>query len=188
MEKSERQKEARAHRLTGTDRAILGILKEDARQTVSEIAGRLGVSRTTVHNRIELLRDRNVIKRFTIELEGHLDTTGAPSNAFFILKLKRRICRLVFETIQGWPEIVQCWSLSGQNDMLVQVRCVDNDGIERLREKLVRHPEIVQAETLMVLSEWIKHPSDNKNPDDLESMLKGEMSAIALPEPASSVV
>ena len=77
----------RPHRLTGTDRAILGALKENARQSISEIAIRLGVSRTTVKNRIDLMRARNVIKRFTIELGDTDHSGGTPSNAFFLLQL-----------------------------------------------------------------------------------------------------
>ncbi len=89
MKIQQEQRSIRPHRLTGTDRAILGVLKEDARQTVSEIAGRLGVSRTTVKNRMDLMRERNVIKRFTIELDDDDSASGSPSNAFFLLVVSR---------------------------------------------------------------------------------------------------
>ncbi len=176
----------RHHRLTGTDRSILGALKENARQSISEIASQLGVSRTTVKNRIDLMRERHVIKRFTIELDDNDQAGGAPSNAFFLLRLKRRICRLVFQTIRGWPELVQCWSLSGENDMLVQVRCVDNDGIERLRDRLVRHPEVLQATTFMVLNEWLRRPNGGDNvdekPDDFMTKLLADANPIDITE------
>jgi Lrp/AsnC family leucine-responsive transcriptional regulator len=175
----------RPHRLTGTDRAILSALKENARQSISEIAIRLGVSRTTVKNRIDLMRTRNVIKRFTIEL-GDTDHSGVtPSNAFFLLQLKRRICRLIYESIRGWPELVQCWSLSGENDMLVQVRCSDNDGIERLRDRIVRHPEVAHAVTFMVLNEWLKRPSVEAvegKPEDFMSKLLANATPIDVTE------
>jgi len=176
---------ARPHRLTGTDRAILSALKENARQSISEIASHLGVSRTTVKNRIDLMRARNVIKRFTIELDDADNTSVTPSNAFFLLQLKRRICRLIYESIRGWPELVQCWSLSGENDMLVQVRCSDNDGIERLRDRIVRHPEVAHAVTFMVLNEWLKRPSldgADVKPEDFISKLLANATPIDVTE------
>ncbi len=145
-------------KLNNTDRLILGLLREDARMNISEMAARLNISRTTVKNRIDLLCERNVIKRFTIELDTEHAQNGVPSSAFFILQLKRRMCRLIYEKIRGWPELVQAWSLSGQNDMLILVRTVDNDGIENLRSKLIRDSEILNVETVMVLSEWIRKP------------------------------
>jgi Lrp/AsnC family transcriptional regulator, leucine-responsive regulatory protein len=146
----------KAFRLNNTDRGILGLLREDSRMQVSEMAARLGVSRTTVRNRIDMMCERNVIKRFTIELDDEEPETGSPSSAFFLLQLKRRMCRIIYQKIKGWPELVQAWSLSGQNDMLLLVRALDNDGIEDLRMRLVRDPEIVRVETIVVLSEWIK--------------------------------
>jgi Lrp/AsnC family transcriptional regulator, leucine-responsive regulatory protein len=55
-------------RLRQIDRVILGLLQQDSRRTVSEIAAVTKVSRTTVKDRIDLMRQRNVIKRFTIDL------------------------------------------------------------------------------------------------------------------------
>jgi Lrp/AsnC family leucine-responsive transcriptional regulator len=161
-------------------------LKDNARQSISEIAHNLGVSRTTVKSRIDLMRERNVIKRFTIELDGDEATGGMQSNAFFVLQLKRRICRLVYQSIRGWPELVQCWSLSGENDMLVQVRCTNNDAVERLRDRIVRHPEVVRAVTFMVLNEWIKRPSvievADEKPDDFITALLADANPIDVTE------
>jgi len=54
--------------LDDLDRAILRLLKEDARLTISEIAERLGRPESTIHFRIKKLQEKNVIKRYTIVL------------------------------------------------------------------------------------------------------------------------
>lgn len=52
--------------LDDLDRAILRILKEDARLTISEIAERLNRPESTVHFRIKKLQERNIIDKYTI--------------------------------------------------------------------------------------------------------------------------
>lgn len=54
--------------LDDLDRAILRLLKEDARLTISEIAEKLGRPESTIHFRIKKLQEKNVIERYTIVL------------------------------------------------------------------------------------------------------------------------
>ncbi|AIU70516.1 transcriptional regulator [Thermococcus eurythermalis] len=54
--------------LDDLDRAILRLLKEDARLTISEIAERLNRPESTVHFRIKKLQERGIIDRYTIVL------------------------------------------------------------------------------------------------------------------------
>lgn len=140
--------------LTDTDRAILALLRMDARRTVSEIASLVGVSRTTVKDRIDIMRERGVIRRFTVEVAE----TDAPENharAFFQLRLHRPMCKLVHATISGWPEVVGFWSLAGDLDAIVLVAASAASEIDTLREKLGRHPEVRSLTTVVVLREWI---------------------------------
>jgi len=54
--------------LDDLDRAILRLLKEDARLTISEIADRLNRPESTIHFRIKKLLEKGVIERYTIIL------------------------------------------------------------------------------------------------------------------------
>ena len=49
-----------------TDTAIIAALRHDARASLSDLAARLGVSRTTVRGRIERLRQKGEIVGFTV--------------------------------------------------------------------------------------------------------------------------
>jgi Lrp/AsnC family transcriptional regulator, leucine-responsive regulatory protein len=143
-------------RLTPTDRAILALLEEDSRRTTTEIAEKIGVSRTTVKNRISLLRQRGIIKRFTVEIENKQHANMNCIMSVYLIQLKRPVCRLVFQKIRGWPELIQAWSLTGDTDFLVLVKAQDSSGVERLREQLLRHPEVKNVTTAIVLHEWVK--------------------------------
>ncbi|MCD6524731.1 MAG: Lrp/AsnC family transcriptional regulator [Thermococcus sp.] len=58
--------------LDDLDRAILRLLKKDARLTISEIAEELGRPESTIHFRIKKLIERGVIDHYTILLGPEL--------------------------------------------------------------------------------------------------------------------
>jgi Lrp/AsnC family leucine-responsive transcriptional regulator len=154
----------RPFRLNANDRAILALLEEDAKRTTTEIALILGVSRTTVKNRIDRMRDRGVIKRYTIELENPSAEDGHQSTAFFVVQLKRPICRIVYQSIRGWPELLQAWSVTGDTDFFVLVRSTDSERIEYLRERLIRHPEVRKVTRQLVLQDWVRRVPASADP------------------------
>jgi len=51
------------------DRKILMLLQEDARLPFLEIAKKLKVSESTIRKRVQALKEKGVIKRFTIEID-----------------------------------------------------------------------------------------------------------------------
>lgn len=154
-------------RLRQLDRVILGLLQQDARRTISEMASIANVSRTTVKDRIDMLRERQVIRRFTIELAQPRKAEPGCGSAFFLLRLKRPVCRIVSGAISGWPELLGCWSIAGDLDMVVLISATSNREIERLRESLARHPEIKTLTTLLILRDWTDE-SNHRNSEMLD--------------------
>jgi DNA-binding Lrp family transcriptional regulator len=51
-----------------TDRQLIALLRCDARASVSTLAGKLGVSRGTVRNRLRKLEDEQVIVGYSMRL------------------------------------------------------------------------------------------------------------------------
>lgn len=148
-------KEPRAElRLTGTDRLLLGLLRQDARRSISEMAEIVNVSRATVKDRIDIMRDRGVIRRFTIDVAEELQTEPESASAFFLVRLKRPVCKILYAALAGWPEIAGCWSIAGDLDMMILVTASSNREIERLRDRVCRHPEVRTMTTHFTLREW----------------------------------
>ncbi|WP_254538760.1 Lrp/AsnC family transcriptional regulator [Halomarina litorea] len=61
------------------DRQILDLLLEDARRSFREIADEIGRSAPTVSNRVDRLRELGVIRRFTLDIDRSMLTTGEQS-------------------------------------------------------------------------------------------------------------
>lgn len=142
------------HRLSQSDRLILGMLKQDSRRTISEISAAIGLSRSSVKDRIDLMKERGIIRRFTVEIAEAQQNEPACGSAFFQLRLKRPVCRFIYSAISGWPELLGCWSTAGDLDMIVLVAATSNREVERLRDRLARHPEVKTLHTLTILRDW----------------------------------
>jgi Lrp/AsnC family leucine-responsive transcriptional regulator len=154
--------------LSPFDRKLIQLLSEDARRTNTELAAVLNVSRMKVKNRIDRLVDRGVIERFTIEVAKEEVGIQNGEAAFFHMKLKRPFCKMVFDTVQNWPEVVGAWSIAGGTDMSILVQAAGYDRLEELRDKLARHPEVELVWTAMILRQWVHKSSRNRDYDPLD--------------------
>jgi Lrp/AsnC family leucine-responsive transcriptional regulator len=140
--------------LSDLDRRLIALLQQDCRRTYSEMAAILKVSRPTVKERIDRLIERGVITRFTVELAEKDESEPDGPTAFFHLQLRRPLCRAVYASISGWPELLGCWSVAGSTDMTILVRCATHGELEFLRDRLARHPEVKTLWTALCLKQW----------------------------------
>ncbi|KAA0972118.1 Lrp/AsnC family transcriptional regulator [Aureimonas fodinaquatilis] len=137
------------------DRQLISLLKQNSRRPVSEIAAILGVSRQTVQKRIDRLVDSGTIQSFTIEVsdpEEAASSVGA--KVMFTLSLRQSTCANVYASIRAWDELLRCWSISGERDMILIVDSVGVEDAERVRAKLARHPDVVSVQTSHILKTW----------------------------------
>ncbi|HLD12827.1 MAG TPA: Lrp/AsnC family transcriptional regulator [Candidatus Nanoarchaeia archaeon] len=72
-------------KLDKKDFDIIAQLKEDSSQSTKDIAKNINLPITTIHNRINKLRNNGIIKRYTIELNYH--KIGTSLAAYILLKL-----------------------------------------------------------------------------------------------------
>lgn len=163
-------------RLTPTDRIILELLRENARRSLTEMAAILGLSRPTVRHHIEKLQREGVIRRFTVDIDAPQTDLPTGVRAMFDVRLRRNVCGIVYSSIQHWDELVSCWSVSGSVDMRVLVEAADQSIVERLRDRLARHPEVASLTTTMILKTWCERISgiEEKAPQDYVITRRGE--------------
>lgn len=118
------------------------------------MAAMLGVSRTTVKDRMDRLHETGVIEKFTIKLGQAEPARPSGVQTFFAIRMHRPVCPILYGFVSGWPELVGCWSISGDLDMMMLIDCANNEEVERLRDKLARHPEVKTLTTTLVLKQW----------------------------------
>jgi len=134
--------------LDATDRALLALLREDARASTTDLARTLKLSRTTVQSRMERLLRQRVIAGFTItvpdELEAelvraHVLITLAPKRSAAIETALRRIAEVrVLHSVSGPFDLIAIVAAAsiGELDALID-RIGGLDGVERTTSAIV---------------------------------------------------
>ena len=134
--------------LDATDRALLALLRDDARASTTELARKLELSRTTVQSRMERLQRQRVIAGFTItvpdELEAelvraHVLITLAPKRSGAIETALRKIAEVrVLHSVSGPFDLIAVVAAAsiGELDALID-RIGGLDGVERTTSAIV---------------------------------------------------
>ncbi len=114
--------------LDQTDLAILRILEEHARISVKELAARVSLSPTPVHERIRRLEATGVIRQYRAVLDAR--TLGKSLMVICYVSLKehsKRAGSTFIEAVMAMDAVVECLTISGQFDFLLKVVCRDMD-------------------------------------------------------------
>lgn len=121
--------------LDGIDQQLITLLRRDSRQPVLGLARAVGLSRSAVQDRLARLKRQGVIKRFTIDTTGPVETGGA--RAFFFVRIDGRPCARLIPMLAGMPEVESCDHVSGPMDVILTVRARDLAALSALRERMI---------------------------------------------------
>lgn len=129
----------RVHDLDAKDREILALLETDARRSSSEIARLTSLSAPTVAERIARLRDIGVIRGFTVKVDPA--KIGLPIAAVIEFKPRTNDHDQAVAMISAYPGVRDCYKVTGQMLLVLIVRVLDNDSLNRMLEELSHHGE-----------------------------------------------
>jgi Lrp/AsnC family transcriptional regulator, leucine-responsive regulatory protein len=112
--------------LDAKDTAILVLLQQNARMTVKEIAEKIHLSTTPVHERIKRMEAAGVIKQYATLLDHTMVNRGLMVICHVSLKEHSKNAGGKFiKAIQQLQEVTECFSISGEFDFLMKVMCAD---------------------------------------------------------------
>jgi len=132
------------------DLDIVAALQEDARATYADVAARVGMSPSAVHDRVRKLEQNGVITRYSAivspEALGLFVTAviaATPLDPSQPDDLPERVAE--------FPEVEDCYSVAGEANYLLKVRTKTTADLEELIRRL-REKGGVQTRTTIVLS------------------------------------
>lgn len=137
--------------LDDTDRALIAALKQDGRVATTQLARQLNLSRATVQTRIDRLKDRGVIKRFTVEVT--LATEENTVVAIMFIALQGAMTRAVVRKLRKMPEIVTLNSTNGGWDLVARIEAQDLLRFDRVLREVREIEGVVNSETCLLLAE-----------------------------------
>ena len=108
------------------DRAILRELQLDGRLSMHDLSARVGLSASPCARRVRLLEDSGMIRGYAAVLDEA--KLGFGVCVFVTVKLDRQVDDALtnFETrIKSYPEVVDCWLMTGPRDYLLRIAAAD---------------------------------------------------------------
>ena len=137
------------------DRKIIAALQADGKITVNELAEKVGLSASPCARRVRLLERAGVIKGYAAIIDQK--KVGLPISAFASIKLERQredALERFSKAVARWPEVVDCYLMTGQRDYLLRIVVRDLEAYEQfLNDKLTRLDGVSSIETSFALKQ-----------------------------------
>ncbi|GAB3309601.1 Lrp/AsnC family transcriptional regulator [Luteimonas notoginsengisoli] len=133
--------------LDDIDHRLIAMLQDNARLPVVALAKAVGLSRSTVQERLHRLESSGAIAQYTVRL-GREEAL----QAWLLLRHAEGFsCDDVMPLLAGLPQVQSCYSVAGETDLMVLVRTQTASQLADLRERIVGFRSIDAVTTLTVL-------------------------------------
>jgi Lrp/AsnC family transcriptional regulator, leucine-responsive regulatory protein len=132
------------------DLDIVAALQEDARATYADIGRRVGLSASSVHERVRKLERTQVIRAYRADVDP--EALGLFVTALIaVTPLDPTQPDDLPERVREFREIEDCFSVAGESNYVLKVRTKTTSDLEELIRRLREKGE-VQTRTTIVLS------------------------------------
>jgi DNA-binding Lrp family transcriptional regulator len=137
------------------DKAILQELQTDGRVSNTELARRVNLSPPAIHARLRRLEEQGFIRQYAALLDR--EKVGYDMLCFVHMNLQlhqQEQMDMVRATILEIPEVLECYSLTGEYDYLLKVAIRNRKDLERfVMHHLTKISGVNQVHTSIVLTE-----------------------------------
>jgi len=129
------------------DKTLLALLRQDSSQPLKALGARVGLSASSVRERIARMQAAGAIRRFTVE-PGEAEGAVA---AMLSLKLRTTPDLDAVAAIVARADVARCYSMSGAVDLLVEL-CGDSvPAVNAARDEIARLAGVESVQTALVL-------------------------------------
>ena len=132
--------------MDNTDQNFISALRENARTSLSGLAHRLGVSRTTVRSRIERLQQRGDVLGFNVFLKDD------PVRGVMLIGIEGRCTDRIVRQLTGLPELRAVHSTNGRWDVIAEIGTKSLEDFDHTLAKIRRIEGITSSETSLLLA------------------------------------
>ncbi|MCP9198379.1 Lrp/AsnC family transcriptional regulator [Gramella sp. GC03-9] len=131
--------------------AILEELQKNARVSFTEIGRKIGLTSPAVAERVKKMEDAGVIKGYQTKLSHQ--KMGYQLRAIINLRAFTGRLKAFLETVKNFEEIVNCYRITGNENIIMEVVLHDQVHLEKLIDKLITYGE---TRTHIILSDVIE--------------------------------
>jgi len=139
--------------LDAIDHRILDILQKEGRLSNQDLADRVALSPAPCLRRVRALEKAGVIRQYAALLDPR--KVGLGMTAVITVKLEKKgnmPAEEFAKAVRSWPEVVACYSMTGETDYLLWTFVEDLDHYTRfLTGRLLKLPSVVDVKSNIVL-------------------------------------
>lgn len=132
------------------DRNLIAALREDGRASLSDLAARLQMSRTTVRTRIERLQTRGDIVGYTVVLKE--DLADMPVRGLMMIAIAGQGTARIIRRLNGMSELRKVHSTNGRWDVIVEIGVDTLEAFDQTLNRIREIDGVTESETSLLLS------------------------------------
>jgi Lrp/AsnC family transcriptional regulator for asnA, asnC and gidA len=138
--------------LDDIDKGLLNFLKENSRKTFVDIGKSIGISDSTVYNRVKRLSEIGLIKKFTIEIDESL--LKEKTKGFMQINVKPGEISEVAKNIVKVKGVLELHEVHGATDLFLKIEAESLEALRFIILKIREIPDIIQTEFFPIFKSW----------------------------------
>lgn len=121
------------------DLKIIESLKVNSRTSFVEIGKQIGLSPSSVRERVQKLEDTEVIKGYNVQLNNK--KLGFGLEVFIMFKLFSGKLKIFCDDLSQFPEIYEVYRITGTHNIFMKVVLIDQLNLQQFIDRLLVYGE-----------------------------------------------
>ncbi|OTG95961.1 AsnC family transcriptional regulator [Acinetobacter sp. ANC 4654] len=138
--------------MNDTDSQILGLLRDNARMSITDLANKIRVSRATVQKRIEYMEMSGIIMGYTIRIKPSANQNTI--RAWMNIMVEGTQTRAVVKALRLDSAVQTLHTTNGKWDLLVELESDSLESFDKILERIRNISGIYNTETSILLSTY----------------------------------
>jgi DNA-binding Lrp family transcriptional regulator len=139
-----------ADSMDSTDRALVSLLRDNARLSVAALAKLLRVARGTVQNRLARMEHDGTIVGYTVKLKPQAEDQRI--RALMTVAVEGNRTDEVLKSLRGDPAVCALHTTNGRWDIVAELRTDSLEAVDRVLSRIRLIDGISNTETSLLLS------------------------------------
>ncbi|TNF05951.1 MAG: Lrp/AsnC family transcriptional regulator [Gammaproteobacteria bacterium] len=131
------------------DQRLLELLRNNSRESIANLADKLGVSRATVKQHMATLERRKIIEGYTIRY--HPQHQQQQITAYLMIEITPKLVGSIVRKMEKIPEVEALFSISGNYDLLAVVSCANTRELDQAIDLIAGLDGVEKTLTSIVL-------------------------------------
>jgi DNA-binding Lrp family transcriptional regulator len=135
---------------TAKDEELIALLRLNAREPIASLARKLGLSRTTVQDRLRRLEETGTIAGYAVRLGAEMRRGGI--RAYVEVSTESRRTADVLRALLRMYQIETLHTVSGKFDFVALIRAASAEELDRVLDLIGAIPGVTRTESAVILS------------------------------------